>query len=194
MQAADTEVSRRKFARELGQLRAIEQTLVSRGWWIMRAEFPYVKVAFATVGMRPRVIPFALKADFTDYDVQPLAITFVDPFEDRELTAIEMMTRLPRRMPFDPAIPTEIAAQLPVQRVELYQHYPHMPTIPGFLCLPGTRAYHEHPAHSGDPWELHRNTGEGRLFALLETVWRYGAAPINQFAINIGLGQSEIPA
>ena len=194
MQAADTEVSRRKFARELGQLRAIEPTLVSRGWWIMSAEFPYVKVAFATVGMRPRVIPFALKADFTDYDVRPLAITFVDPFEDRELTAMEMMTRLPRRMPFDPSIPTEIAAQLPVQRVELYQHYPHMPTIPGFLCLPGTRAYHEHPAHSGDPWELHRNTGEGRLFALLETVWRYGAAPLTQFMANIVIGQSEIPA
>jgi len=196
MQAADIEVSRRKFAREVGQLREIEQTLVSRGWWIMKAEFPYVKVAFATVGMRPRVIPFALKVDFTDYDVRPLAVTFVDPFEDRELTAMEMMTRLPRRLPLDPAIPTEIAAQLPVQQVELYQHYPHMPATPGFLCLPGTRAYHEHPAHSGDPWELHRKTGEGRLFALLETVWRYGSAPMTQLAINfnIGIGQSEIPA
>jgi Predicted metal binding domain len=69
-----------------------------------------------------------------------------------------------------------------------------MPATPGFLCLPGTRAYHEHPAHSGDPWELHRKTGEGRLFALLETVWRYGAAPMDQLKINIGLGQSEFPA
>jgi hypothetical protein len=194
MQSADIEVSRRKFAREVGHLREIEQTLVSRGWWIMTAEFPYVKVAFATVGMRPRVIPFALKADFTDYDVRPLGVTFVDPFEDRELGAAEMMTRLPRLLPINPAVPTEIAAQVPAQRIELYQHYPHMPMAPGFLCLPGTRAYHEHPAHSGDPWELHRNSGEGRLFALLETVWRYGTAPINQFAINIGLNQSEIPA
>lgn len=195
MQAVDSEVSRRKFAREVGHLHEIEQTLISRGWWIMGAEFPYVKVAFATVGMRLRLIPFAVKADFTDYDVRPLAITFVDPFEDRELTAAEMMTRLPRLLPVDPAVPTEIAAQLPPQRIDLYQSYADRQTAPGFLCLPGTRAYHEHPAHSGDPWELHRNTGEGRLFALLETVWRYGSAPFNQlqFAVNVVLGQSEIP-
>ncbi|UWU75708.1 hypothetical protein N2603_37885 [Bradyrhizobium huanghuaihaiense] len=196
MQAVDSEVSRRKFEREVGHLREIEPTLISRGWWVMSADFPCVKVAFATVGMRPRVIPFAVKADFTDYDVRPLAITFVDPFEDRELAASEMMTHLPRLLPVDPAVPTEVAAQMPPQRINLYQHYPHMPTTPGFLCLPGTRAYHEHPAHSGDSWELHRNTGEGRLFALLETVWRYGTAPIQQFqfAVNVMLGQSEIPA
>jgi hypothetical protein len=193
MQATDPEVSRRKFVRELSQLRAIEQTLVSRGWWIMASDFPYVKVAFAAVGMRPSAILFAVKVDFTDYDARPLAITFVDPFADRELAAREMPTRLPRLVLADPAIPTDAAAQPSAQLVELYQHYPQKPAIPGFLCLPGTRAFHEHPAHSGDPWELHRSTGEGRLFALLETVWRYGAAPINQFTCTVGMGQSEIP-
>jgi len=69
-----------------------------------------------------------------------------------------------------------------------------MPHIPGFLCLPGTRAYHAHPAHTGDPWEIHRAVGEGKLFNLLETVWRYGTAPINQVKVNLGLAQSEIPA
>ncbi len=193
-QVADPAVSRRKFDREVAELRGIEPTLVSRGWWIMSTEFPYVKVAFAAVGSRPRLIPFAVRIDFTDYDAKPLAITFVDPFEDRELAAAEMMTRLPRLIPPAAELPTEVAAQVPPTMVELYQHYQHMPQIPGFLCLPGTRAYHAHPAHSGDPWELHRGSGEGRMFALLEAVWRYGTAPINGISINIGVSVSEIPS
>ncbi len=193
-QVADPAVSRRKFDREVAQLRGIEPTLVSRGWWIMSADFPYVKVAFATVGSRPRLIPFAVRVDFTDYDAKPLAITFVDPFEDRELAAAEMMTRLPRAVRPATDLPTEAAEQVPSTIVELYQHYPQMPHMPGFLCLPGTRAYHGHPAHSGAPWELHRGSGEGCMFALLEAVWRYGTAPINGMSINIGTSVSEIPS
>jgi hypothetical protein len=196
MQTADPAVSRAKFDREVGELRAIEATLVSRGWWIMGADFPFVRVAFATVRMRPRLIPFAVKVDFTNYDAMPLAITFVDPFDDHELLPQEMCTHLNRMIPYDPSLPTEIVAQLPPQSLPLYQHYADRPAMPGFLCLPGTRAYHAHPAHSGDPWELHRAGGEGRLFALLETVWRYGTAPLDQlqFAVNMSFGQSAVPA
>ncbi|WP_306919914.1 putative metal-binding protein [Rhizobium mesoamericanum] len=32
-----------------------------------------------------------------------------------------------------------------------------------FLCMAGVREYHDNPAHSGDPWLLHRGSGEGRL-------------------------------
>lgn len=193
-QVADPTVSRRKFDREVAHLREIEPTLVSRGWWIMSAEFPYVKVAFATVGATPRLIPFAVKVDFTDYDALPLAISFVDPFEDRELAAQEMMTKLPRLARLDPSIPAEVAAQLPPEA--LYQSYDHLPHMPGFLCLPGTRAYHSHPAHSGDPWELHRGRGEGRMFALLDAIWRYGTAPVRGLSINfvVGLALPEVPA
>tara|TARA_R110000868_G_scaffold79256_21_gene225658 strand:+ start:5643 stop:6245 length:603 start_codon:yes stop_codon:yes gene_type:complete len=200
MQVADPAVSRRKFDREVAQLRDLGSTLVARGMWVMQAEFPVVKVAFATVNCRPWTIPFAVRIDFTDYDVQPLAITFVEPFTDRELMPAEMQTKLLRAMPGEAVQQIEVNGQ-PVamqmampQLVELYQHYPQMPHIPGFLCLPGTRAYHAHPAHTGDPWEIHRAVGEGKLFNLLETVWRYGTAPINQVQVNLGLAQSEIPA
>lgn len=193
-QVADISVSRRKFDREVAQLREIEPTLVARGWWIMSAEFPYVKVAFVTVGSKLRLIPFAVRIDFTDYDAKPLAITFVDPFDDRELAAAEMITKLPRAVPPAADLPTELAAQVLPTIVELYQHYPQVPHLPGFLCLPGTRAYHAHPAHSGDPWELHRGTGEGRMFALLEVVWRYGTASVNGIQFNLGLSVAEIPS
>ena len=189
-QAVDPAVSRLKFEREVARLRGIESTLVARGWWIMSAEFPFVKVAFAAVRLRPRIIPFAVRIDFTDYDLLPLAVAFVDPFEDRELLPAEMMTQLPRRVAADPAAPT-VPDQ--IVAVPLYQSYPAMPGMPGFLCLPGTRAYHDHPAHSGDPWELHRTGGEGRLFALLETIWRYGTAPLTQFSINMSLSQADVP-
>jgi hypothetical protein len=192
MQTTDQAVSRRKFAREVENLRAIEPTLVSRGWWIMGAEFPYVKVALATVNMRPRFIPFAVRVDFTDYDARPLVIKFVDPFDDHELSAAEMMTKFPRRAPG--AQPIELApGQIQIPTVDLYQHYPHQAMSPGFLCLPGVRDYHDHPAHSGDPWELHRSGGEGRLFNLLEIIWRYGTDVLTQLAVSITPQQTEVP-
>ena len=63
-----------------------------------------------------------------------------------------------------------------------------------FLCLAGVREYHEHPAHSGDIWELHRASGAGRLVRLLEIIHRYGIEPITgmsvqlvpQFSVNYG--------
>lgn len=194
MQVVDPTVSRRKFAREVGRLRDLGPVLQARGWWIMHAEFPMVKVAFATVNTKPRMIPFAVLADFTNYDVEPLDIKFVDPFEDRELLPNEMMTRLPRLVPVLVPAPGEEGIAVPQQMVELYQHYPNMPHLPGFLCLPGTRAYHTHPAHTGDPWEIHRAAGEGRLFALLETIWRYGTAQASHLAVNLALGMTGIAA
>lgn len=198
-QVTDPAVSRRKFDREVSQLRAIESTLVSRGFWIMSAEFPFVKVAFATANLKPRFIPFAVKVDFTDYDAQPLSISFVDPFDDHELLASEMIVPLKRHVPFGPEVSIEISTQLGQQLVSLYQSYPQRPDLPGFLCLPGTRAYHSHSAHSGDPWELHRATGEGSLFSLLNTIWCYGTAPIDRLSFQIGqialsLDQSAVPS
>jgi hypothetical protein len=203
MQVADINVSRSKFEREVSHLRLIEPTLVARGWWIMRTVFPIVKVAFSPVKVTPRMIPFAVAVDFTDYDARPLSVKFVDPFHDRELGANEMMHKLLRRIPA-PALSlpeTEVGHEpivipLPLDSVvELYQHYPQFPTLPGFLCLPGVREYHDHPAHSGDPWELHRSAGEGRLFNLLETVWRYGSDPLLHLNFNMAMSfaQAELP-
>ncbi|HEU0164448.1 MAG TPA: putative metal-binding protein [Thermomicrobiales bacterium] len=199
MQVVDPTVSRRKFDREVTQLRDLAPTLTARGIWLMQAEFPVAKVGFATVVARPCVIPFAVRFDFTDYDVQPLGVTFVDPFTDRELMASEMMTKLRRLTSSAPPPPVEIEGgengprMVQMTMVELYQHYPQMPQLPGFLCLPGTRAYHAHPAHTGDPWEIHRPSGEGLLFNLVNTIWRYGTAPVVSVMVNFVLGQSVVP-
>jgi len=66
-----------------------------------------------------------------------------------------------------------------------------------FLCLPGVREYHEHPGHSGDPWELHRLTGAGSLVRLVEVVRTYAVEPVVGWAVNLvpqlSIGYGEPP-
>ena len=61
----------------------------------------------------------------------------------------------------------------------------HGPDELPFLCLPGVREYHVHPAHTGDDWLLHRDRGEGTLYFLLEKLARYGLEPIQQFQFGL---------
>ena len=61
----------------------------------------------------------------------------------------------------------------------------HSPDDIPFLCIAGVREYHEHPAHSGDAWELHRADGAGRLVRLLEIIHRYGVVPIAGYGVQL---------
>lgn len=56
-----------------------------------------------------------------------------------------------------------------------------------FLCVPGVWEYHAHPAHSGDPWLLHRGRGEGTLDAILNVLHTYAAAPVVGYRIGMQL-------
>jgi hypothetical protein len=67
-----------------------------------------------------------------------------------------------------------------------------------FLCIAGVREYHAHPAHSGDLWELHRESGAGRLIRLLDLIHRYGVEPISDYQIQLqfnvnGFIQNVVP-
>ncbi|RUY35501.1 hypothetical protein EN981_26380, partial [Mesorhizobium sp. M7A.F.Ca.CA.001.13.2.1] len=54
-----------------------------------------------------------------------------------------------------------------------------------FLCMAGVREYHDNPAHSGDPWLLHRGSGEGCLAFILDKIIKYGIVPIEQLQIQL---------
>ena len=73
----------------------------------------------------------------------------------------------------------------------------HSPEELPFLCIPGVKEYHDHPGHSGDPWEIHRPSGEGRLVQLLEVISKYGLEPVSGLNIEmtpkISFALSEIP-
>jgi hypothetical protein len=186
-QVVDPAVSRAKFEAEVGRFNSHHSSYTKRGWWMMRAEFPIVEIAFLATKIRPPVVTLTARFDFTDFDLKPLSVKFIDPFTGLEVTAEQLHSRMKR---LDPSIPPEVGAamlqhgQMPPHQ-ELIQAYPGQP---GFLCLPGVREYHEHSAHSGDPWELHRDTGEGSMLQIADKIWQYGSDPFDR--VNIELRQS----
>ena len=52
-----------------------------------RCHIPEVLVAFAATKLRPAPIVAAVVVDFTDYDLQPPSVRFVDPFTREKLLA-----------------------------------------------------------------------------------------------------------
>ena len=73
-QVVDPAVSRSKFDREIAQYRALEQTYVRRGWWLIRAEYPLAVVAFIALKTKPRSVAFGAILDFTNYDLWPPSV------------------------------------------------------------------------------------------------------------------------
>ena len=107
------------------------------------------------------------------------------PFSGRLLQSKELPTRLPRMIP-GPEVPIPVpgAPKAELRSVQDLMQA-HSPEDPPFLCVAGVKEYHDHPGHSGDPWELHRPAGEGRLVRLLEVISKYGLDPVKGFDVNL---------
>jgi hypothetical protein len=185
-QVVDPGVSQAKFDREVAAYRELELTYRKRGWLLLDAKFPEVLVAFAATKLRPAPIVAAVVVDFTDYDLQPPSVRFVDPFTREKLLASNVQFQMYRRPPM-PGVPPEAIAALmqqgAIQVSGLLQA--NRPDDYPFLCLPGVREYHDNPAHTGDSWLLHRGSGEGSLAFILEKIWTYGSDPISAYNIQI---------
>ncbi|MFC1589727.1 putative metal-binding protein [Pseudomonadota bacterium] len=161
----DPSVSRRKFAKEVETARAYAP-FHRQGVWIMRAEYPVVFVVLVVNKPLPALpgILCGVHLDFSDYDVRPPSIQFVDPFNEKPL-GFDVCWKFPKTKAIvDPADgQTFQASQALLQAFE--------PTKP-FLCLSGVREYHESSAHSGDSWFLHRKPN--MLVHLLSVLHRFG--------------------
>jgi len=190
-QFADPEVSRLKFEREISEFRDLEETYLARGWVLTEAEFPRVRVLMCTPQLKPAAIVVAVEFDFTNYDVEPPSVTLVEPFTNRPYTFDELPTVLKRTIPQPsdfsppPGLPFPPGAQ-----IVMNMQQPLMQAEEGgipFLCIAGVREYHAHPAHSGDLWDLHRESGAGRLVRLIEVIHRYGIEPISDYQIQLAL-------
>lgn len=198
----DPAVSRAKFERELAEYRKLEDDHMRRGWWMLRAAYPEVFVVFANSALKPPSVIFGALLDFTNYDLWAPSVKLVDPFTREPYKAKELPTVLKRRTVQQ--VPPEIIALVQQQGAEppqIVQDDPLMqwysPDGVPFFCLPGVREYHEHPAHSGDSWLLHRDRGEGKLYFILEKLYKYGVQPITTYNIQmmpvIRFGQQETP-
>lgn len=195
-QVVDPQVSYAKFDREVEWLRRYEMAQRQRGLLLIEAAFPRVVIAVCVPQVRPYVLLFGVIIDYTNWDVEPPSVRLIDPFTFRPLVARELSTWMKRRVnvgapDFTPAVPQVSDEQVapgrapapvagaPVQESAILQW--SGPDDFPFLCLAGVLEYHEHPAHTGDSWWLHRTTGAGSLSHLLNVFHSYAIAPITGF-------------
>ena len=184
-QYVDPSVSRIKFEREIADYRTYESDYRTRGWFLVKAEWPEVIVVLASDKAKPPAIVAAVQFDYTNYDAEPPSVRFIDPFSGRVLPFQELPTRLPRGVPgqeLSMPVPGGPKVQVMVAQDLMQANSPE--DVP-FLCIAGVKEYHDHPGHSGDPWEIHRSAGEGRLVRLLEVISKYGLEPVKGFQVNL---------
>ncbi|WP_420128124.1 putative metal-binding protein [Longimicrobium sp.] len=201
---ADPAVSRAKFDREISEYRALEAEYRGRGWLLVEAEFPTAVFVLAAAHIKPAPVVFGVRFDFSDYDLLPLDVTLVDPFTREPYRAKELPTVLPRLVGAggvglrQEAVEAQVAEALgaqgaggaggvPIQMEVGQLMMSHDPEEVPFICLPGVRAYHDHPAHTGDSWMLHRPRGTGRMSVLLEHLHRFGVQNVTGYAVQVGL-------
>jgi hypothetical protein len=188
VQATDPAVSLRKFEREIAEFRAMADEYRRRGWFLVEADYPRALVVFASPKLAPAALVVGALFDYTGYDAVPPSVKLVNPFSAEPYKSKELPTALNKRLPAQevaiPGLPFENKMRL--ERMQAYMQSYGPEEIP-FLCLAGVREYHEHPAHSGDVWELHRYSGAGRLVRILEIIARYGVEPI------VGYGVQFVP-
>ena len=184
-QYVDPAVSRAKFDREVTDFRSIEADYRARGWFLVKAHWPVAVVVLASNKTSPPAIVTAVQFDYTNYDVEPPSVRLIDPFSGRLLLSKELPTRLVRAIPgqeMPMPVPGAPKVQLNMAQDLMQAHSPD--DLP-FLCVAGVKEYHDHPGHSGDPWEIHRSAGEGRLVRLLEVISKYGLEPVKGFSVNL---------
>lgn len=193
-QYADPSVSRLKFEREIAEYRSLGKEYRGRGWLLVEAEFPRVLVALASPKLKPSPVVMGVAFDYTNYDAAPPSVKIVNPFTGEPYKFKDLPNPLNRTLSSQefaiPGLPGEQKVQ--IGNVQAYMQSYGPEEVP-FLCLAGVREYHEHPAHSGDLWDLHRSTGAGRLVRLLEVISRYGVEPIVTFGVQLQVGLNYGP-
>lgn len=140
-------------------------------------------VAFVAPQLRPASVLFGVLIDFTNYDLWAPSVRFVDPFTRRKYLSREIPPSLILQRRVTQQVEGAPPGFVMDQQVPLVMS--NGPDLEPFFCIPGVREYHEHPAHTGDSWLLHRGNGEGTLYFLLETIAKYGVEPIRGYQLGL---------
>jgi hypothetical protein len=169
-QVVEERVSRHKFNRELDEWRAQSSEHTKRGIFLLEATFPKVFAIFAAPHLSPPCVVFAVELDFTNYDVWPPSVRFLQPFSREPYLPGALPPFLRIKQPGNPS-------PNPADRFEAAVMF-QQNEGEAFMCMQGVREYHLHPAHNGDSWLLHRGTGKGTLFHILDKLHEFGIAPL----------------
>ena len=183
VQYVDPVVSQAKFDQELADYHECGADYRARGWFLVKAEWPQAVILLASNKTSPPTIVTAVQFDYSNYDAEPPSVRLVDPFSGRPLLNKELPLRLHRKIPGPEMVMPDGNKMQINQAEELMQA--HSPDELPFLCIPGVKEYHDHPGHTGDPWELHRSAGAGRLVRLVEVIARYGLEMVTGFNVNL---------
>jgi hypothetical protein len=170
IQVVDPLVSQQKFEQETRLFLDAQAIHRKRGIIVLDCSFPDIKIAFCAPQIKPSPIVFAVNINFTNYDLDPLSVKFINPFTNELITYAELNHEFKRKK----------AGVPPYQPLCL-----HLNNSP-FICLPGIREYHMHPDHSNDPWLTHRGKGgEGNLGFIIDKLWEYGIQALTGFQLQI---------
>lgn len=181
IQFVDPEVTKTKFKIELGEFENLREDYRRKGIICLSQLYPVVSFIFAVPSLNPSPIAFAVKFDFTNWDVEPPSIIFINPFSGAPVKGTDV------KLEFLQKVDTPIPGQFTT--LDLLQA---RNTDSPFFCIPGVREYHQHPAHSGDPWMLHRTRGEGKLVTLLDQLYRHSIAQCNGYGIQMNFSITGI--
>ena len=173
MQFVDLGISREKFDREIDSFREAEAEYRKRGIILFDATFPRAVVGLFAVHIVYAPLMFGLQFDFSNYDVWPPSVTFVNPFTAMAVVVEQLPNGIPIVGRTAAIVGDGVEGQILVPQDLIQAHSGHPP----FLCHRGVREYHWHPGHNGDPWALYRGGAEGRLARIVELVHKHGVGP-----------------
>jgi hypothetical protein len=122
---------------------------------------------YAIKGGKIPLISACIRVDFSNYDLWPPSLVFVD-YETG-----------------DPAYPPIAQAFLRSKHNQVQNVLidPHPISGRPFFCVIGTREYHTHHQHNGVQWLSRRTSGEGTLARLCDLIWRSMVHPV--FGMNV---------
>jgi Predicted metal binding domain len=182
----DPEISRAKLGREIAAWRSNEAEYRSRGWLLLAHDDLTVELGLlGRIPLGNAQVPIllpAIRLDYDNYDLWPPSLTFIDVFSREAADPL-----LPQALIVGDAGPRNILLRNGEGKV--------------FLCVPGTREFHDHPQHSGEPWPLFRSRRMGSLAVVAERVWQsmtqtiqgVGLQPVLAQQIQIQLPAQQIP-
>jgi hypothetical protein len=162
----DSRVAQIKFDREVEQLLILKENLREKGWIIESTLFPIVRVTFLANRLLPPIAALMVDIDFTNYNLWPPSVRFLHPATLQPIIWSGLQK----------------VGQGNIQNVIVNSH---PITLEPFLCIQGVREYHTHPQHDGNSWDLHRYSGQGTLFFLLDKIYEFCIDTIKSYSITI---------
>lgn len=144
-------LSRGAFERELAQLD--KRVVTRRNWTVLTAQHPVLDVVFN----HPTRAALRLRFTCDGWDDQPPLI---------EILAADGQPIPSHRRPGHPH------EYLFAGGLSIFNSGPHERHQRPFICMRGSRDYHNHPSHRTDHWDNYRGQSGNSLLGLLEQLWR----------------------